>query len=205
MLNAPFLSPPPSPSGPSEHIQEKCTGRALLRLFTSLALLSVLCCSLLSCGGGGGDDFFGPAEVDFDVTPKSVFIGDRVLVKAELREVNEDGIVLIYRFPTALSYVNDSAMLRLDDDDETSLTPVLNQAVEDDEEVYLVFVLPFSAFDQDAEGTVELQLIAIASKDNALIELDPNIRDLEKSNTQQFDISNPVFGTDINERIEIRK
>lgn len=161
---------------------------------------------LVGCsGGGGGDDFFGPAQVDFRVTPKSIFIGDRVIARAELEEVNEDGIVLIYRFPTALAYVNDSARLVLNDDDEVALTPVLNQAIEEDQEVYLVFVLPGSAFDDDERGEVNLQLLAIASKESAKIELDPNIRDLEKSDNQQFNIQDPVFGTDIAEIIEIKK
>jgi hypothetical protein len=132
-------------------------------------------------------------------------VGDRVIARAKLEEVNKDGIVLIYRFPTALSYVNDSARLVLNDDDEVALTPVLNQAVKEDQEVYLVFVLPGSAFDDDKKGEVNLQLFAIDSKKSAKIELDPNIRDLEKPDNQQFNIQNPVFGTDIAEVIEIRK
>lgn len=192
-----------SPNSP-QFSSPQCKFSKAKGLVIAVSLLFVA--SLVGCsGGGGGDDFFGPAKVDFRVTPKSIFVGDRVVARAQLKEVNEDGIVLIYRFPTVLSYVNNSARLVLNDDDEVALTPVLNQAVEKDQAVYLVFVLPASAFDDEERGEVTLQLLAIASKESAKIELDPNIRDLEKADNQQFNIQDPVFGTDIVEIIQIKK
>jgi hypothetical protein len=173
------------------------------RLSALICVLFTVTFGLVGCGGGGGGggEFFGPAEVSLRANPESFFIGDRTLLTAELSQVNDDGVVLVYRFPTALSYVPNSAKLVLGDT-EVSVTPLLNQAK--DENVYLVFVFPQSSFSEDAAGNLQLQLQGIEKKESAEIELDPSIRNLLVPNDQQFDINNPVFGTDISVTVEVK-
>lgn len=176
--------------------------RALKQTLLTLLLIAAAA-TFFGCGGGGGGGggFFGPAIFSIQATPTSIFVGDRTLVTAQFEQVNEDGIVVAFRYPTALSYVRASAVLEVEDD-EVELTPLVNGV--NDNNVYLVFVLPHSAFGEDSRGTLSLQLLGISKNDEAKIELDPSIRDLDVPDNQQFILENPIFGTDTRVTVEVR-
>jgi hypothetical protein len=175
------------------------TIRNSLRILT-LGLLVLL--SLTSCGGGGGGgEFFGAAVVDLSANPDNMFVRDRTLITSNISEVNEAGIVFTLRYPKNLSYVLDTAKLKIGQTD-VDVGPVINQL--QDGWVYLVFVFSSDTFSADRRGTFTAQLLAETATDEAQIELQPTIRQAGVPDSQQFDLNNPKFGTDTSVTVTIK-
>ncbi len=175
-------------------------------LFRSLTLVMASLVSLVGCGGGGGggdDEFFGAAVVDIAASPRSIDTGDRSVVKAFLSEVNDDGLMLKFRFPKELRYVLDSARLYVDgDDDGQDATPDVSVTVDNDS--YLVFFLPQDDFDDDDRGVVEFQVEADEEISDAEVEVDPDVDDPLIDNDVEFDSENPEFGAEASVSITVR-
>lgn len=171
------------------------------RLFLAFSILGVFLGAGCS-GGGGGDDFFGPAIVSLDANPRTIFVGDRALISVDLEEVNEDGVVLVFRYPTALSYVDKTALLEVEDS-EVKVTPLVNAGRKGS--IYLAFVFSGETFGEDLRGKLTLQLTGLKPDDNAILELDPSIRDTDLPDDEQFNINNPVFGTDTEVTLRVKK
>lgn len=154
-----------------------------------------------SCGGGGGGggSFFGAAKVSINANPRTIFVGDRTLVSTSFEEVNEDGIIVAFRYPTNFAYVRDSAKLTVNKQ-TVDIVPLVND--KNSGKKYLVFVFSADTFGKDRRGAFEFQLLGESAVDTARIEVDPRIRDTHLPDDRQFNIKNPVFGTD--EGIDVR-
>lgn len=169
----------------------------------SLAL--VLLPALTGCGGGGGggDDFLGAAVVDIVASPRNIDTGDRSVVKAYLTDVNEDGLMLKFRFPKELRYVVDSARLVVDSDtDGRDASPDVSVTVDNDS--YLVFFLPQDDFDDNQRGIVEFQVEADEEISDGEVEVDPDVDDPLIDNGVEFDPENPEFGAESSVSISVR-
>lgn len=159
-----------------------------------------LCVTLQGCGSGGGgddEDFGGAARLEFRVGPTTIDTGDRVRVEAKLSEIHDDGVLLKFSYPTSLSYVADSATLDIDDD-ETSIVPVAN--VEADNDMYLVFSLPQTLFDDELRGTVSVELQALKTTDRATVGVDADV-----DSTTTFNPQNPEYAAEDEVDVEVRK
>lgn len=170
-------------------------------LFTTLLMVSLAASSLVGCGGGGGDDsssFSGAANVSISVTPSELDSGDRALVRVEVNEVHENGILLKLRYSQGLVYVPNSGTVIIDQD-ETPIKPRFNVVNKDEESVYLVFFLPQKLFRRPGEeysgesGTVEVQLVGKSAIRDGLIEVDADVDDPGIADSQEFNVSKPEF------------
>lgn len=170
-------------------------------LFTTVLMVSLAASSLVGCGGGGGDDssgFSGAANVSISVTPSELDSGDRALVRVEVNEVHENGILLKFRYSQGLVYVPNSGTVIIDED-ETPIKPRFNVVNKDEESVYLVFFLSQKLFRRPGEeysgepGTVELQLVGKSAIRDGLIEVDADVDDPGIADSQEFNASKPDF------------
>ncbi|MFM1848335.1 MAG: hypothetical protein RL417_1809 [Pseudomonadota bacterium] len=170
-------------------------------LFRALLVASLVSTSGCGGGGGGGDDFFGAAIVDIGASPRDIDTGDRMVVRAFLSSVNDDGLMLKFRFPKELRYVLDSARLIVDEDDRDA-TPQVSVTVDNDS--FLVFFLAQSDFNDDANGMVEFQLEADDELSNGEVEVDPDVDDPLIDDDTEFDPENPEFGAEAAVSISVR-
>lgn len=172
----------------------------------SLAVLTLGATSLTGCGGGGGgggDDFLGAAVVDITASPRSIDTGDRSVVRAFLSAVNEDGLMLKFRFPKELRYVLDSARLFVDgDEDGRDASPNVSITVDNDS--YLVFFLAQDDFDDNQRGIVQFQLEADDKVSDGEVEVDPDVDDPLIDNEGEFDPENPEFGAEASVSISVQ-
>lgn len=170
-------------------------------LVSTVLMASLTTSSLVGCGGGGGDDssgFSGAANVSMSVTPSELDSGDRALVRVEVSEVHENGILLKFRYSQGLVYVPNSGTVIIDED-ETPIKPRFNVVNKDEESVYLVFFLPQKLFRRSGEeytgesGTVEIQLVGKSAVREGLIEVDADVDDPGIADTLEFNVSKPEF------------
>ncbi len=152
--------------------------------------------ALVGCGGGGGGgdgDFVGAANTQLTVTPTTIDTGDRILVKVHLDEIHKDGIALKLRFPTTFTYVSDSAVLTVDNN-ESDASPTNNAVVDTDN--YLVFYIAADDLGQNRSGELWLQLEAKEDGAESIIEVDADVDDVNIPNGSEFDASNPEFAAE---------
>lgn len=170
-----------------------------------LLALGALLMTVPGCGGGGGgggdDDFLGAAVVDVGASPRSFDTGDRTVIRAFLSEVNDDGLMLKFRFPKELRYVLESAALIVDDNDR-DISPKVKVTVDNDN--YLVFFLAQDDFDDNQRGVVEFQLEADDTVTDGEIEVDPDVDDPLINNNTEFDPENPEFGAEASVNVNVR-
>lgn len=155
-----------------------------------------------SCGGGDDDDssFVGAAIVSINTSPRKIDTGDRTQTRVTIQEVHENGILLKVRFPAALSYVLDSAILEVDGD-EIDVGPAINSGDEND--VYLVFFFSNDTFGEDARGTLTFELEASSGTKKGEIEVDADVDDPLVDNGSEFDTENPEFVAESTTSIEV--
>ena len=153
-------------------------------------------------GGGGGSGFVGAANVSIDVSPGSIDTGDRSEVRVQISDVHPNGIILKIRFPTALTYVLNSAVLEVSGD-EVDISPAVSQT--DNNDNYLVFFLPQDSFGSEGEesGTVVVQLEGAEDTSSGKVEVDADVDDPLINNDVEFNISEPEFAAEDERSIEV--
>lgn len=188
------------PTGPSKITRLLAAPALVAQLLIAPALFTVT-----GCGGGGGggdgDDFLGAALVEVAASPRNIDTGDRTAIRAFLSEVNDDGLMLKFRFPKELRYVLDSASLVIDEDDR-DISPRVKITVDNDN--FLVFFIAQDDFDDDARGIVEFQLEADDTVSEGEVEVDPDVDDPLIDNDSEFDPENPEFGAEASVSISVR-
>ena len=172
----------------------------MARFFTHFSAL-VLSLMLASCGGGGGggDDFpraSGAASVSMDVSPRSIDVGDRMIVEVRIAEPHPDGINLKVRFPDSVGYVIDTAKLVVDDD-TIRIQPGVR--VTEAGMSYLVFYLPNSSFGEDEGATLTFELQGESRDSEVKIAVDPDVG----SDVEPFDPKNPEFESEDDIEVEV--
>jgi hypothetical protein len=183
--------------GYSEHFRAIPVKISLLSRYLAAAV--IVLCGCGGGGGGGGGEEFGPASVSIRSEPGEGFIGDRFLITTEVWDINDDGVVLKFRFPDTLRYFHGSSYLRVGDV-TYDVGPIANDTAK--HLGYLVFVFHGDVF-PDHQGTLTLELQAWSGTGKQKIELDPALLDTQVYDQQQFDIKHPLFGTNIDTQIEI--
>lgn len=166
----------------------------LLRRSLTLAVLAVAP-FLSSCGGGGGggDSFIGAARVSINVSPSTIDTGDRMEVVVRITDVHPNGILLKFRYPSGLSYVPNSALL-LVNDEEVDIGPQKNQTK--DNSSYLVYFLSQAQFDEDYRGEVVFQLAGVKSFSEGEVEVDADVNDPLINDDDEFVLDSPEFGAE---------
>ncbi len=162
-----------------------------------IALFSVGC----GGGGGGGGGFVGAANVSLQARPTSIDTGDNTRLTVQISEVHEDGIALKVRFPKALTYVPDSAILDADDT-EYDVTPEDNVSINN--YTYLVFYFDRSTFGNADFGSFTLELKAKTEVEDETIGVDADIDDPLVDNTHEFQSDNPEFAAESEVSIRVR-
>ena len=168
---------------------------------------SILCTLLFilsACGGGGGggggNEPLVGAEADLKVSAREIFVGDRVRIRVRVRDVHPDGLLLQIRFPaSALRYVPDTSFLKIDGE-AVNISPATNRVV--DQDLYLIYVFPYETF-RDDDGDIEFELRGVGGKAIARIEVDPNIRNPNRPDSEQFNAENVRFATDLFDEIRV--
>jgi len=165
------------------------------RWFSHNSIFAVVCLLILSlgaCGGssGGGDDFAGAGRVSVSASPKEIDIGDRQKVTVDISDTNDDGVILKMRYPSGLSYVQDSSFLEVDER-ELDIGPQVN--ADDGNEVYLVYFFPKSLFDENGDGVLTFLLEGNDEVTRGKIEVDIDVDDPLIDDSNEFDTSNPEF------------
>lgn len=183
------------------------------RILPNLALLASVTVALHGCGGGGGDggsdSFSGAASVSIRVTPSDIDTGDRTEVELSVGDVSDVGIALKVRYPSGLRYVASSATLTVDNV-EKKINPGANVTSQEAKISYLVFYLPQKSFRSPGEtyngepGTITFQLSAKSQVQDGLVEVDADIDDPAKPNTEEFKITSPEFLADDQAPISVR-
>lgn len=163
--------------------------------FLRKEFLALVMLTLISCGGGGGggDDFIGAAVVELEASPTIIDTADRMLVKARLSEVNENGVALKFRFPPGLSYVNSSSSLTADEK-ALDISPTVNQ--EEGNFRFLVYYIKQSSFGPDKRGTVEFLLEGVSRVIQGELQVDVDVDNPLISNDKEFDSKNPDFAAE---------
>ncbi len=158
--------------------------KALLTLFLSL--------SLISCGGGGGGDgdFVGAGTVSISVSPSIIDVGDRMRIRVDMGDINDDGVILKLRFPDGLRYVPNTGSFEVDGN-EDDIEPDINQESEND--IYLVLFLDADDFGEGRNGVVFVQLEGIEQTSTGKVEVDLDVNDAEIPDNGEFDIEEPEF------------
>jgi len=159
-------------------------------LLIALALLPIAGCG---SSGGGGDGFVGAADVSLQVEPTVIDTGDRAQVTTEINSVNENGIFLKFRYPDGLSYVKNSAVLRVSGKD-IDISPSTNKSSGDF--TYLVFILSRSLFNSAGNGRVTFEVEGNSEFTTGSIEVDPDVNDPLKNDSTEFSVTDPEFGAE---------
>ncbi len=151
--------------------------------------------SLSGCGGGGGgsDDYIGAATVELQVSPTMIDTADRMLVRARLGEVNDNGLALKFRYPLGLNYVPSSSSLTADNQ-SMDISPSVN-LVEGNFR-YLVYYIPQSFFGKNKRGTVELLLEGVSRVLQGEVQVDADVDNPLIDNSSEFDSKNPDFAAE---------
>ncbi|RIL09656.1 MAG: hypothetical protein DCC75_06050 [Proteobacteria bacterium] len=179
----------------------------LTRITTAILICLISALVLCSCGGGGGgstrDDYFVPARIDLDADPNDFLLGQRTLVTTWIYDIDEDGIVLKFRYPRGLVYATDTAYLEADGE-TIDLTPDTNDS--SGSNTFLVFVMPPELFGRDSHGKVKFELRGEkVLTDDESIEASVNIRDITLPDDQQFSIKDPNFGVLDSTHVQVNK
>lgn len=165
--------------------------------FTFRSAVAFVAITLFSCGGGGGGggdaSNLSPeaAVVTIEASPRVIEPGLYTEVKVHLFDVHPNGIILKLRFPVALKIVRNTP--RLDVGQDTVFLTPLFQGTDGDALRYLVFSLPFSAFDENAQGDVVFKLQGDIEGEDLPIEVDADVNRRDVRDGQEFRVATPNF------------
>jgi hypothetical protein len=112
-------------------------------------------------------------------------------VTTHVSNLHPDGILLKFRYPKQLSYVDGTAVLRVNDS-KAEITPIDNVVA--GSVSYLVFHLTQANIGPDSDGTIAFELKAERGNVDGSIDVDPTIVDTSQPVTSQFNPDNPEFG-----------
>jgi len=164
----------------------------MLNKFFLTLLLLMLCAS---CGKSSHkDDFVGAANVTINASPKRIDTGDRTRVKLTISDVHEDGILLKIYYPSAFTYVNYSAYLKVNDmeyDIDPNVDVAAGESVKSGH--YLVFFFAKSDFGEKNYGELTLELVGSYSVKDGTIGVDPDVNDLEIPDKDEFNPFDPQY------------
>ncbi len=187
----------------------------LLKLFAFCSI-----CILTACGssGGGGNDPFYPGGVAIEVNPGSIDTGERAVVTGQLVDPNPEGVILKFRLPTSVSYVDRSSTLVVDgvsrrrDPDKKGTSSA-------DSKYYLIFILDQA--DLESENYAEVKFFvrgdtateissssssssSAGASTDARIEIDADIKDPGLDDDEQFSLTTPKFTAEDGASLKIR-
>jgi hypothetical protein len=147
-----------------------------------------------ACGGGGGggsSDTNNPGEVTLQVEKSYMDSGDLTGVRAEVFDINPNGVILKIRYPKSLRYVKDSAVFYKGEDEERPVAP--NTEATDDENRYLVFFFSRRSANGDSYISVDFDLKAVSTDLEAFVEVDLDNNDPTVLDRDEFKVSAPRF------------
>jgi hypothetical protein len=168
--------------------------KAVMARLVYIIFLSLIFLVMPACGGSSGsgsDDFFGAGLVSLRIQPSTIDVGDRTQVTIDIAAVNPDGVLVKIRVPEVMSYVQDTAMLRVEGND-TPLVPDVDVAAGNNFR-YLVFFLFESDMDRNGSGVLRLQLQANDAVSGGRIGVDLDVNDPLINDAIEFDPSNPAY------------
>ena len=171
----------------------------MLRIAILVATTTALSAAIASCGGGGGgggsDDGSGtanyPGSLTLSVERDRIDSGDMDRVRIEINDLNPDGAILKFHYPNSLRYVENSAILFPDREEQSDISPYDEVSI--DGERYLVFFLYSSSALNDAFISLEFDLKATKSNSEAYVEVDLDNNDLNILDSLEFKASSPRF------------
>jgi hypothetical protein len=153
--------------------------------------LTLILLLFASCGSSGGGDFFaGAGFATIDTSPKVIDTGNRMQVRSEIGNTHPEGVMLKYRYPDALSYVADTAELRVDGNTK-KIAPSID--IDMGNEMFLVFFFKQRDFGKDNYGLLTFELRANSALSTGKIEVDLDVDDILIENEIEFDLDNPEF------------
>ncbi len=176
------------------------------KIYRAIALGCVLL-TAASCGSGSGDgdsSFIGAAVVSISTSPKVIDTGDRTKVQVTIDDVHPDGIALKIFYPHGLEYVENSAVLKIDDS-TVNVPPAVNRSAGSTlrSGTYLVFFFPANLF-SEGRGILNFELEASDIVQRGEIAVDADVDDPLIENPGEFDIENPEFGAEDAVEISVR-
>ena len=170
----------------------------MLRIAILVATTTALSAAIASCGGGGGggsDDGSGtanyPGSLTLSVERDRIDSGDMDRVRIEINDLNPAGAILKFHYPNSLRYVENSAILFPDREEQSDISPYDEVSI--DGERYLVFFLYSSSALNDAFISLEFDLKATKSNSEAYVEVDLDNNDLNILDSLEFKASSPRF------------
>ena len=170
----------------------------MLRIAILLAAPTALSAAIASCGGiggGGGGDGGGtanyPGSLSLSVERDRIDSGDMNRVQIEINDLNPDGAILKFHYPNSLRYVENSAILFPDREEQSDISPYDEVSI--DGERYLVFFLYPSSALNDVFISLEFDLKATKSDSEAYVEVDLDNNDLNIVDRLEFKASSPRF------------
>lgn len=171
------------------------------RLINLFILLAGVCC-VAGCGGGsGGPTFEEPGYVTLALNKNRIDTGERVSLVAFLSSVHPYGVMLKFRFPSAMTYSDGSSYLRVDGE-RIEVHPYRNAV--SDEVTYLVYFLSQETFGESLSGELHFDLRGKgAVTEGNIIAADLDLDDPEIANTIEFGLGDPRFTVEDQVYIEV--
>ena len=176
-------------------------------LIVSISIL-ILCFALTSCGGGGGggDQITPPplvgAHVEIALSNDTIGVGDRFRTTVTLSDVDDNGVIVKIRFPSALFYIIDSSVLTADGE-SMAIEPFVGPRTTSSETV-MAYYFPRSAFGGSTEGELVFNFRGGSVLESGKIEVDEDIHNPDKTLPQQFSIRNPLFSAEDSKDITVQ-
>ncbi len=164
---------------------------------SALIVGAALSALVASCGGGGGGDGGSSSSpnnagsVSLNVEKGQMDTGDKNRVTIEINDLNARGVLLKVHYPAALRYVDNSARLFPDREEETRISPFDEAILKGDR--YLVFYLYPSSAINDNYISLEFDLKAIKSNPDAYVEVDLDNNDPAVPDSGEFRAASPRF------------
>lgn len=152
-------------------------------------------------GGGGSDQPNAPGNIFMNLERDVIDVGNLSQVYIEANDINKNGVLLKFHYPTSLTYSKRSAVLFPGEDKEEYIFPY-TEATSGSDRYLVFFFTPSQRIGDDIR--LALNLKAIQKDQSAYIEVglsnnDPNVHDSE-----EFKVNRPFFAPLDREDIVIR-
>ncbi len=170
-----------------------------------LLLCFILITGIAGCGGGGGGGGKGgnPADVSMRVFPDSIDSGDRIEVTLNLSNIDffdQEYVVVKLRYPSGLSYVQDSTILKTNNAKENFTSQFFSLERNADESTYLVTTLTEANLKGATNIEISTFLEGMLPIESGIVAVDVDHSDPERV---RFDISNPQFTSLKEKRVKV--